>query len=1646
MVGAVQGAVPKLPEARLVMMRRLWAVVVLGVVVLAVGVVGARPALAQTPALELTDFDETGLAVLVKMLVTAGSSELYRLDNHGTLEAGSDALLEEASATIVRIRWISNALRINKTTSDVPFNTYFDNEGEVTGDGADVSFYIQSSPTYVASSDNRGNIGGNYANFNFTDATARTAIDGIGEGDRFIFALARPVSTDATLSALTISEGTLDPVFASGTTAYTASVPNATTTVTVGATAADAAATVTGHTGAQALQVGANTLTITVTAEDGTTTQDYTVKITRAAETGTPSITPDPAGQDWTVATNQQFHTANTIGVMSVTVSETGDDRTGDLTIHSTEAGLTCDTQTNSLSVDTASSFWVRFCDEGDLTLKIVDNADSTNSHEYEMTIVEQANRAPVFEDDTATRLVYENVAPGTNVGVAVTATDADNDTITYSLTGSSAFSIGSSTGQISVATGTLINYEVTTSYTVTVTAADADADSDTITVTINVQDRDDAPHLSPSPADWTATIDTDTEFTTSLPTNAHPTQNVTVTVTAGTGTLRIRGTREGLTCDITTTSVSVASASGTVWVRACGVGTATVSVAAGNSAVDVRSYDVTVTAVPNSAPSQVTGLSGDAANNSIILDWTEPSDGGTAITRYEYNTFQTEAGPWATTGSSDVGYTITQTSATEFPATLTNGNAYTVRVRACNSVGCGTSSASIAVTPRAPSAPDAPTGFTATAEVTLGGFTQVALEWTAPAVDHDETITDYEYSSNNGNSWRSTGSTSTSYDATQTSGSNPVAFTLGTEYTFRVRAVNDVGNGTQSASDTATPYNIPSAPTNLTGSGSDGAAVLSWTAASANGQTLLRYEYSSNDGTNWRTTGGTGTSYTATQTSASTPVDLVNDTAYTFRVRAVNTLGPGPQSNSVSVTPTDSTVPGKVTGLTGSPGDGFMVLNWTAPGDGGEAIIRYEYDAYLVSPGTWLSTGSTATTVTVTETTNGSYQMTNGQAFGFKVRAVNSIGEGPASDQLAATPANQPPAFSASTATRSVQEDEAAGTNVGAAITATDPESNTITYSITGTNAGGFTVTSSGQIQTGEVLDRESTDSYTITLKAQATGGSDTISVTITVSNVNEAPSFSSSSTTRSVPENSGSGTNVGTPVSATDPDSGDSIVYTLFNGVGKFTILSGTGQIRVASGAGLDFEGTQEYDVTVRATDNGGLYDEIAVTINVTNVVEAASLNSVSVGSVTRTSAEATFSLDNGDGANVTVYVRYRTPAGSGSWLNGGSGSTTGTSVTTDLAGLTSGASYRVQGSLSSSYTNTVHRDFTTTTNTAPAFASSMVSREVEENRLAGTHVGDPVAATDDDGDTITYSLGGTNASSFEIASGTGQISVGSTTSLDYETKDMYSVTVTATDSFGATDTADVTISVVDVREAGVLGRIVITVGHGSPSGFVGGSYGTLDSGDFPGELFNDGNARDVDEIYEDADGNWFFTYEGGLADDWLDDQEALDEITVEVTYESGKDPRSFVLGGFIEARPGSRGLQLDPPLPSRDWGARDGEEVAFEFRRHRTQTVAPALPPAELEPVAVAGSFVAFLSDTTPGGAVMAQTLIVIFVYVLFVRAAPATPRGIMAAAGVLILTPWVPVLFGYGSTIAASITLVNVVSGAFVYKVFAARTES
>ena len=91
------------------------------------------------------------------------------------------------------------------------------------------------------------------------------------------------VSHDATLSGLSLS-GIDIGTFASGTTAYTASVPNATTSTTVTAAANHPEADVSISPGGEvSLAEGANEIAVTVTAEDGTTTKTYTVTVTRAA-------------------------------------------------------------------------------------------------------------------------------------------------------------------------------------------------------------------------------------------------------------------------------------------------------------------------------------------------------------------------------------------------------------------------------------------------------------------------------------------------------------------------------------------------------------------------------------------------------------------------------------------------------------------------------------------------------------------------------------------------------------------------------------------------------------------------------------------------------------------------------------------------------------------------------------------------------------------------------------------------------------------------------------------------------------------------------------------------------------------------------------------------------------------------------------------------------------------------------------------------------------------------------------------------------------------------------------------------------------------------------------------------------------------
>ena len=184
---------------------------------------------------------------------------------------------------------------------------------------------------------------------------------------------------------------------------------------------------------------------------------------------------------------------------------------------------------------------------------------------------------------------------------------------------------------------------------------------------------------------------------------------------------------------------------------------------------------------------------------------------------------------------------------------------------------------------------------------------------------------------------------------------------------------------------------------------------------------------------------------------------------------------------------------------------------------------------------------------------------------------------------------------------TRTVAENTPAAVNIGTAIAATDTNNDTLTYSLGGTDAASFNIDSTtGQLKTQAPLNHETKSSYTVTLTVSDGSFTDTITVTISVTDVteNHAPVFiKGDSTIRTVLENTPAAVNIGTPVSATDAD-GALLAYTLGGIDADAFDLDSDGQLRTK--APLDYETKHVYTVTI-TVDDESLTDTITVIISV-------------------------------------------------------------------------------------------------------------------------------------------------------------------------------------------------------------------------------------------------------------------------------------------------------------------------------------------------------------------------------------------------------------------------------------------------------------
>ena len=188
--------------------------------------------------------------------------------------------------------------------------------------------------------------------------------------------------------------------------------------------------------------------------------------------------------------------------------------------------------------------------------------------------------------------------------------------------------------------------------------------------------------------------------------------------------------------------------------------------------------------------------------------------------------------------------------------------------------------------------------------------------------------------------------------------------------------------------------------------------------------------------------------------------------------------------------------------------------------------------------------------------------------------------------------------------AASSFAENVATGTTI-ATTSATDPESQSITYSLSGTGSDKFAVDSAGNITLSSALDYETTTSYSLTLTASDGTNSTSNTINISVADVVEL-SIALASSSISIDENASSGSSVTTTTTTTDGSS--SVSYSL-SGTGSDNFaVSSDGTITTA--ASLDYETTTSYSLTLTASDGTN-----TVTQNFTVNVNDIGINSLAV-----------------------------------------------------------------------------------------------------------------------------------------------------------------------------------------------------------------------------------------------------------------------------------------------------------------------------------------------------------------------------------------------------------------------------------------------
>ncbi len=1024
------------------------------------------------------------------------------------------------------------------------------------------------------------------------------------------------------------------------------------------------------------------------------------------------------------------------------------------------------------------------------------------------------ANNAPSFTDgDSTTRTVAENTAAGTNIGTAIVATDADGDTLTYTLGGTDAasFSIVSTSGQLQRRAA--LDYETKSSYAVTVSVSDGNGGSDSISVTVSVTDVNETPSFPTETATRSITENTASGQTFGDPFQAtDPDSDDTLTyslhrgdaaafrINPTTGQLRthapldfetkkvynnlaIRATDSNGKFDAIFVTVNVTDVNEK---PSFPTETATRSIAE-NTASGTNIGDPFQATDPDSGDTLTYSLHRGDAGVFRINARTGQLRTHTALdfeTKKVYNNLAIRATD--SKGNFDAIFvTVNVTDVNENRAPAFSDGASTTRSVAENTASGVNIGSAI-------SAADPDTGDTLT--YTLGGTDAASFRivstsgqlQTNAALDY-ETKSSYSVSVSVSDGNGGSDSIAVTINVTDVNENRAPAFTDGTNTTRSIAENTASGVNIGSPISAADPDTGNTLTYTLGGTDAASFSIVS-TSGQLQTKAALDYETKSSYSVSVSVSDGNGGSDSIAVTINVTDVNenrapAFSDGASTTRSIAENTSSGTNIGTVIAATDPDTDDTLTYT-LGGTDASAFSIVSTSGQLQTKTALDYETKSSYSVS-------------VSVSDGNGGSDSIT-------VTINVTDINE------------NRAPVFTDGTnTTRSIAENTASGVDIGTAIAATDPDTeDTLTCTLGGRDAASFSIVStSGQLQTKEALDYETKTSYSVTITASDGDLTDSIEVTISVTDVNEKPSFPTETATRSIAENTPRGTNIGVPFQATDPDTGDTLTYSLHRGdAAAFRIDPSTGQLRTH--AALNFETKKVYNnLAIRATDSKGKFDAIFVTINVTDVNEKPNFPTETA---TRSVAEKTasgeafgdpFQATDPDSDDTLTYSLHRGDAAAFR-IN----PTTGQLRTHAALDFETKKVYNnlvIRATDSNGKFDAIFVTINITKvdeNRAPTFTDgSSTKRSVAENTASGANIGTAIAATDADNDTLTYTLGGTDAAAFSIVSTSGQLQTSAV--LDYEVQNSYSVTVSISDSNSGTDSIAVTINVTDENDPPVF-----------------------------------------------------------------------------------------------------------------------------------------------------------------------------------------------------------------------------------------------